>query len=174
MNDNQQQRVLEVIQSLDYDFSQFTFQHFIAYLIKLRDRPIILRAIPLQEEMHGVWMQVPYADYIFYNANDHPLHQVHNVLHEIGHILLDHTCYPVDEILPPELLARMNGFSIVQMRGQFRLVEPSRPEDEREAEAFVRELQRKIMFADRLDELTRPTSSISEIDRYTRNLGYHG
>jgi hypothetical protein len=174
MSDHQQRRVVEVIQGLNYEFSEFTLPHFIAYLVKLRQRPIILQAIPLEEEIHGIWLQVPHADYVLYNWNDHPLHQVHNVLHEIGHILLDHRCYPIPEILPPELLAKLNGISIVQMRGQFRLVEQVRPDDEREAEMFVRELQRKIMFADRLDELARPTSSISAIERYTRNLGYHG
>lgn len=114
------------------------------------------------------------ADYVFYNQNDHPLHQVHNILHEIAHILLDHACYPIDQILPPALLARLSASSMVQLRGQFRLVEPLRPGDEREAEIFVRELQRRVLFADRLDELTRRTSSIAALDQYTRALGYHG
>lgn len=174
MNDHSPHRVLKVIQDLDYDFTQFTLPHFIAYLIERRQRAIILNSFPLEDELHGIWLQVPQADYVFYNQNDHPLHQVHNILHEIGHILLDHACYPIDQILPPVLLARLDASSMVQLRGQFRLVEPLRPGDEREAEVFVRELQRRILFADRLDELTRRTSSIAALENYTRTLGYHG
>ena len=167
-------RVLAVIQSLNYDFAQFTLPHFIAFLVDYRQRPLVLRGMLLEPDLRAMWIHVPRADYVIFNKRDHPLHQVHNILHEIGHILLDHVCRPIDKILSPHLLMLLDDSTRSQIRGQFRLDEAVHLDQEREAEAFVCELQRKIMFADQLDELTRPTSSIDAIERYTRALGYHG
>jgi hypothetical protein len=59
------------------------------------------------------------------------------------------------------------------IHGQFRLVEPTHSGEELEAELFVRQLQRRIIFANRTDQLVRHTSSIEELDRFARNLGYY-
>ena len=38
----------------------------------------------------GLWVQVERTDYVFYTTNTTRLHQTHIVLHEFGHVVLDH------------------------------------------------------------------------------------
>jgi hypothetical protein len=165
--------VVRAIQSLNYDFTQFTLLGFIDHLIHVRARDIILRPYPFDRGLHGLWIPALTADYVFYNQTSHEVHKVHNILHEIGHIILDHKCYDLARVLPPDLVARLGLGMSTHIHGQFRLVEPTYSGDELEAEVFVRQLQTKIIFANRTEQLVRRTSSIEELDRFARNLGYY-
>ena len=52
----------------------------------------------------GLWISVPAADYVFFDANTTPLHAEHIVLHELGHIVCQHT---VDGEVEHSALARL-------------------------------------------------------------------
>jgi hypothetical protein len=55
------------------------------------DRPIELIAQPLGGTVPCGWLfRLKDVDYVCYPANTSNFHQLHIVLHEIGHLLLDH------------------------------------------------------------------------------------
>jgi hypothetical protein len=158
------------IRQLDYDFRHFTLDHFIAHLIQYRQRDIILTAFPFGQGFYGAWLKQETADYVFYNAAAHPVHQVHSILHELGHIVLGHQGVSLEHALPPALLAALNQRRVV---GRLRQVGIQHSPEDHEAEVFVRLAQQEIMFANRLEQLTARTSSIDALEQFTRSLGYH-
>ena len=162
-----------VITSLDYDFSQFSISNFIEYISEWHARPIIHSAYPLSPGVSGFWVRAPSADYVFYNANAHAIHQAHIALHEVGHIVLEHRLYVLKETFSPELLAE---FGLNQPAGRLRRVSPvQRNEaDEREAEAFVYCIQKHVAQANRLDALTQPVTSVAAIRRYVDSMAFEG
>jgi hypothetical protein len=167
-------RVQAAIQQLDYDFRQFTLDHFIAYLMQRRQRDIILAPAPIGHGFHGAWFREDTADYVIYNSSAHPIHQIHTILHELGHLVLGHRGDPLDEALPPALLALLNHRRATV--GRMRQIGGGGIQnsiEDREAELFVRLVQRQILFANRLAELTSRTTSIDALEPFTRSLGYH-
>lgn len=165
-------RVQEAVAHLNYDFRHFTLPHFIDHLIHLRRRDIILKAFPFDRDIYGLWLRAETADYVFYSRSTHQVHATHNILHELGHIVLNHPGQDLS-ILRPQLAACLPTGSAPAVRGQFRTVIPGSGPEEYEAELFVRHLQCEIRNANRLEQLTRRSSSIDELDRFTRSLGYH-
>jgi hypothetical protein len=62
-----------------------------ARLGKLRGRPICLVAHPLPTQgPFGVWLSTSAADHIIYQERTSRPHQVHIILHELGHLIADH------------------------------------------------------------------------------------
>jgi hypothetical protein len=62
-----------------------------ANLADYRGRPIRLVDYPFPVPgPFGVWLAMERADYIFYQRETSPAHQVHITLHEIGHLVADH------------------------------------------------------------------------------------
>jgi hypothetical protein len=165
-------RVLEAIQRLNYDFREFTLSHFMTHLVEQRQRPIILHGFPFREA-HALWAKTPEADYILYDQHTHRIHQIHSILHEVGHIVLDHAGHSLSEILSPELLSHLNTIFCAPARGQLRAVQERDSQEEQEAEAFGRWLQKEIVFANRMDQLIGRASSINELARFAGTLGYH-
>jgi hypothetical protein len=85
------------------------------YLEAQRSRPLHLHALPAQAASSGacgVWLSTETDDHIFYEQRTARLHQEHIVLHEIGHLLLDHRTVDLNDIvaqgaLMPDLDPRM-------------------------------------------------------------------
>jgi hypothetical protein len=92
---------------LDYDFSRFELVDFIHHVARLNRREIIINALPLSAGLTAAWVKAATADYIFYDGRIHRIYQTHLILHEIAHIVLNHTCLPLDAVLPPEMLAEL-------------------------------------------------------------------
>jgi|SRR5690554_1212262 hypothetical protein len=166
------QRVLEAIRHLNYDFREFTLSHFITYLSEQRQRPIILHEFPFCEA-HALWAKTPEADYILYDQHTHRIHQIHNILHEVGHIVLNHAGRHLSDVLPPELLAHLQTIIREPICGQLRAARWMDTPEEQEAEAFGRLLQKEIVSANRMDRLIGRASSIDELARFAGSLGYH-
>lgn len=165
-------RVSEAIADLHYDFRQFTLDHFLAHLISTRKRDIILKPCAFDLTTGGAWVRADTADYIFYIAGTPRFYQVHQALHESGHIVLGHT----GEEITPEALERL-GLSLEVARGRplyglYRITAPGRTILEREAETFVRLMHWEILRANRLAQLTGPPSSLEAVNLFTRSLGY--
>jgi hypothetical protein len=93
-----------------------------------RGRPLRRRAVP---GLHthapcGLWIGTPEADHVFYDPGTSPLHAEHIVLHELAHILSDHTLSDGDGTLSslfpdldPDTVTRVLGrvgYSTVQER----------------------------------------------------------
>lgn len=166
-------RIGAAIRRLDYDFKRFTVQDFINHIIQLRERHIVLVPYYFERDLHGVFVRAKSADYVFYNDDGHPVHKVHNILHELGHIVLNHPGMPLDKVIAPEYLAQIGTDQAGRVCAHFRTIVPGNSREEQEAEAFVRHLQREIIVANRLEQLTGRSSSIDNVVKFTRSLGYH-
>ncbi len=167
-------RVRRAIAGLHYDFSRFTIPHFIAHLESLRQREIILNGVAFEGRLHGLWVRAETADYVFFDSRTHPVHRVHHILHEVGHMVLGHRLHDLAAFLPPELVAQLRAVISPELHGHCRRWDLHDTPDEREAELFVRLLQREILLAGRLTALTHPDTSIGALGRFTRSLGYDG
>ncbi len=165
-------RVRQVIDGLHYPFRQFTVSHFIAHLETLRQRAIILNGASFDAGLHGFWVRADTADYVFFDQHTHPIHQVHHILHEAGHLVLEHRPRDLASVLPPALLAELTARIARAPYGHCRMWEPHETLEEREAEYFVQQLQHKILIAGCLIALTHPVTSIGELTPFTRSLGY--
>ena len=158
---------------LGYDFQAFDLAHFIQHVETYRQRTIFVNPLPLQLELSAAWVRAETADYIFYNQDTHPVQQTHSILHEIAHILLEHPCHPLSDVLSPKLLNRLqNGVP----HGRPRLADAqlrASPE-EREAEAFVLLIQQRLVNARRLSELTGPSSSIRALRYWVDGMAFTG
>ncbi|MBO0802102.1 MAG: ImmA/IrrE family metallo-endopeptidase [Nocardiopsaceae bacterium] len=68
-----------------------------------RGRPVDLIPTTTANGCSGLWIGTRDADYIFYERDTTPLHQLHIVAHEAGHMLLGHAGTPIGT----EQLARL-------------------------------------------------------------------
>ena len=71
----------------------FDLDAFCAEVAARRGRPLIRRAVPglAAEAPCGMWIATDRTDHIFYDPGTSPLHAEHIVLHELAHILCDHS-----------------------------------------------------------------------------------
>jgi Zn-dependent peptidase ImmA (M78 family) len=113
-------RVQAVIDGLDYDFKQFSVSHFIQHLEALRARDIILRSVPFDQGLHGFWVRAETADYVFFNRRTHDVHQVHHILHELGHMVLGHRLRDLSSFLPPVLVVQLRASISAALQGHYR------------------------------------------------------
>ena len=70
----------------------FSVDAFLERLIAQRGRPI--RLMPMDSSPGapcGMWLKTERADYVFHERASTPLHRDHIVLHELGHLLCDHS-----------------------------------------------------------------------------------
>jgi hypothetical protein len=71
----------------------FDLDIFCAGMAAHRGRPLTLQPMPglSAGAPCGLWISVPNADYVFYDADTSRLHAEHIVLHELSHMLSGHT-----------------------------------------------------------------------------------
>ncbi|GGM79203.1 hypothetical protein GCM10012275_57230 [Longimycelium tulufanense] len=72
-----------------------------------RRRPLYLHPLPAEANEEwpcGMWIATERADHIFYEERTSAFHRDHIILHEIGHMLCDHTVPALPEQLtsPPD------------------------------------------------------------------------
>ena len=97
----------------------FTVDALCAHLAEQRGRP--LRVLPLPQQAGpdlpcGLWIATEAVDYIFHARGTSPLHQQNIVLHEIGHMLCEHSgpgtfAVPLLPMLDPAMVQRVLGRS---------------------------------------------------------------
>ena len=82
----------KVLAELDYDFRDFSIDHFIHWVEQKKGRKILLTPFDFSIGSFGTWFtddEEP-KEYIFYRNNIPSIYQIHNQLHELAHFLLDH------------------------------------------------------------------------------------
>lgn len=84
--------------------SPFDLGQFCQALGARRGRPIHLVAKTVADGPCGILLALADADLIFFEADTSPLHRDHIVLHEIGHVLCDHT---VNDRIHDDVLRRL-------------------------------------------------------------------
>lgn len=63
---------------------------FVARLATARMRPIAVQDLPAPGTLFGAWVPTAIADYIFLSERLTGAHRAHVLLHEVGHLLMDH------------------------------------------------------------------------------------
>lgn len=82
----------------------------------------------------GMWLSVGRADYIFYEANTSPLHADHFILHEVGHMLGEHTVgLDIADSVLVRLLPDLDPRSVRRVLGRVGYLD----EQEQEAEMLA-------------------------------------
>jgi len=160
-----------VVEALDYDFDRFELNHFLRHIESLRRRQLIVQPFPFTApSLYGMWVRAASADYIFYSRDCHPIHQIHTVLHEVGHMLLGHPCRLLDQELPSGLLASL---ALPHPAGHLRAAPSLSLRDtpeEQECELFAGVIQRKVFEKKRLHLLTGQNSSIGALKPYVDSV----
>ncbi|MEU8586799.1 hypothetical protein AB0C59_07285 [Streptomyces sp. NPDC048664] len=95
----------ELVRGLDLP-DPFTVNALVDQMEEHRGRPISLVPAPLPADRGpcGLWIATPEVDYIVYQADTGKAHQGHIVLHEIGHMICEHTSTPAEEAEVSRLL----------------------------------------------------------------------
>lgn len=138
-----------IFNQLDYDFADFSLDSFVRYVSELRQRRI--KIIPRHDcapELDGVLIRQSTTDYIFFNTQRHSILQLHIILHEVGHVFFNHLPDPYVHV---DILTRS------------RSLEHRLDQQEIEAEQFSRIIQSRILRLNRIQHITRFTSSIDAV-----------
>jgi hypothetical protein len=144
------ERVRLAVEQLHYDWRQFTLEDFIRHVERCRGRTITIIGVPL-EEFSGICISMGARDYIFFDTHRHPALQLHAQLHEIAHLVLDHSA-PVQY---RSLLSPLEHILLHVNTRQHRLRSDARmQQEEDEAEYFAFLIQRAVADSRRLHELT--------------------
>lgn len=160
------------IDGLEYDFSAFEISHFLKHIRERHPRPLKIHYVPLLPELFGFWYQWNDVDYIFINKGLHRAHKIHCLLHEIAHLLLKHTGVDIRQLLGDELCHEL-GINLGQ--GHLRTATRSTAFNdlqEQEAEAFVLEIQYRLVRAKRLNELHGDMTSVDKMKPFVDALDF--
>ena len=135
-------RVQAAMEQLKYDWQNFTVTDFIEHLITFRQRPLTLMGVQL--DVSGLCISTASQDYIFYDVQRHHTLQLHAILHEAAHLLMNHRAFmlSVDDIGHlREILLHIN------MRSPTIYQDPQMNKEEDEAEYFAFLANRVISVA---------------------------
>jgi len=166
-----EERIEAFIRSLDYDFAHLDIQEFRKFVEAYRRRPIALVGIDFQPELSAIWLTARNRDYVLFNNRLHPIQHTHNILHEFAHMLLKHDTFPLNEVLPANLIATLPPGSYV---GRVRYIGRflGDPQQEAEAETFVFLARRHQLERQRLDVWMGEGSSLPEFKSLADALGF--
>lgn len=165
--------VQAVVEGLAYDFDHFEIEDFQRHVAKKRGRPLSVRYVQLTPELFGFWYPTADTDYIVVNANLHPAHRIHTLLHEFAHMLLGHHGIDLTILLGEDIVRQLEDVpSEGHLRAASTIDQETNPE-EQEAEEFVLMVRRKLVTAHRLQELYGESTSIETLRPYVRGLDFN-
>ncbi len=121
----------------------FDIEAFCKVVEQRTGRPIILRPWPTLGDPFGLWVHESTRDVIYYLADTSYGHQIHIILHELSHLLLEHDPLAVSEMelsLMPfkHLEAQQVKQLLARARGAYSAVE------EREAEELAYLIEERV------------------------------
>jgi hypothetical protein len=120
------------LEQLKYNWHNFTVTDFIQHVMGITERPIILLGVQL--DISGLCIITPTQDFIFYDVQRHHTIQLHAILHETAHLVMNHQPFnlSVDDIHDlREILLHIN------MRSYAIYQNPQMSKEEDEAEYFA-------------------------------------
>lgn len=113
----------------------FDVRKFAEGLERQRGRRIML--VPVQTASRspcGLWFSTDACDYVFFEGATSPLHQVHIILHELGHMLCGHDgVNPFGEEFLRKAMPNIDPAAVRRVLGRTAFS----ADDEREAEVFA-------------------------------------
>jgi hypothetical protein len=165
----------KVLAELQYDFRNFTIEHFIQWVGDLKGRQILSIPLAMPIGLFGAWLSDDEEpnEYIFYRHNVPPIYQIHIQLHELAHFLLGHPTLHINREI---LASALSGKGDLPFNELTRLRSAGKPEDSRsirevESEILASVIQEQIIRHSQLEQLTRGISSDKNIANYLKHLG---
>lgn len=146
------------LQSLEYSWENFTLDSFIAHVALRRQRPIQLLGIAGFKHS-GLCMSTRSEDYIFFDTGRHPTVQLHAILHEVAHLVLNHLVGALDRSDVRQLQAWLRQ---LRTRSPFGYDGPRVQHEEDEAEYFAF-LAQKAVVESQQRKYTRQTDHANDI-----------
>jgi hypothetical protein len=158
-------RMQALLDSFDYDFSQFALSGFAKWVGKRRGRKVIFLPYHfVRPRVSGAWVEDADYDYIFFETRDAPpVLQAHSQFHEFSHILCGHSTASVTPADIALLLSHSGCCDQGQITSVFfctsgELDEATR-EHELEAEMLSSLMRELILRSSRLEELLKAVPS---------------
>jgi hypothetical protein len=152
-----------LLDTLDYDFEQFTLEGFRRWLEDRQGRRIEFVALPLQSASGGLITTTGGCNLVFYPINLPEVYQTHAQLHEMSHIILGHPGVALDFLRE----IGIEAFESLLLRS------PHSDEAELEAEMLASLIKERARS--RLQELTQaiaPSEGFTDyFSDYIRTLG---
>ncbi len=160
----------EKLERLGFNFNQFSMDEFIAHIEEKLNREIRMIGWPMPQGMYGAWISIEDVDheYVFYNTRYSRHQQVNSQLHELCHIICDHSTL---KISPEKLKGLLEEKNLDPIFEQALLRSPDISQEEIEAETMAILVQEFVAECDRLKQLT--TLSTNEHSRrYMEKVGF--
>jgi len=141
----------------EYDFDQFTMESFRSWLEQQRGKEITFVPWTMPPGMSGAWLTSAQADFVFYEQDTAPIHQIHIQLHEIAHMLCEHPTVKVGTQEVSLLFRQMVDRCVKQETQSLLLRSAHSGEAEIEAETLASLIQETVLKHERLQELSQAT-----------------
>lgn len=125
-----------------------------------RGRPLVLIAVAMGGKPFALWVGLRTMDIVFYEKNTPLWHQEHLILHEIGHMLLEHRA-----VAPPAWLRAVSApvtHAAEELMGGWL---DHTAEEEREADDFADRACRRVAAERVLATRARDPRSAAFLDR---------
>lgn len=163
-------KLQQIFEALDYDYSQFSLPDFTDHVAGFVRQEIITVPWKLELDLFGLWINTSTTHYIFYNNQHYITLQLHTILHEFAHIVLEHKPKPIEQYVDSDILEQYK--QIQSPMGKTRTNRQTCEQDEEEiaAEEFVFLIQNQLLYWDRTSELFGKNNKITGLRQFTRKL----
>ena len=177
---SRQRYIKQIVNALDYDFSRFALEDFIDYLSRRRTRPLKLVHWPTKTpKAMGCWLVRKQVDVIalLYPEGTHPLLLEHIGLHEVAHVLLDHTPQSIGDMTTPEFVTFMYHRNAKLLEGRQRSKDDEASDyinspEEIEAEYMADVLARRVLLERESFTYHGQLSTIAGFDAIVEHLSF--
>ncbi len=85
------------VDSLEYNWEQFQIEDFAQFVARMLQRPLLLVAYPFDGAISATWIRGQRREFIFFRSDAPAVVRTHGILHELGHLFLDHEGHRIDE-----------------------------------------------------------------------------
>ena len=164
-------RMKVVLDDLDFDFSEFTMDSFVAWIESHIGRKIRFNPWPMPPGMFGVWMSdadEP-VEHIFYDNTGPLIQQVHTQLHELSHVICEH---PTARLTHDEMQSLLfQSAEDPTVLDDVLLRAPTKDVVEEEAEILASLIQHQAIKNKRLQHLAITASSDNDLSDHFKSLG---
>jgi hypothetical protein len=163
-------RVRKILGDLNYDFRQFSIEHFIHWVENQKQCQIKLIPWLMPSGLFGAWMTDgdELIEYIFYRNDGPQIHQIHIQLHELAHFLCGH---PTAVITRKDLQSYKAGYLDLPFTELTQLRSPKLDLFEFEAEFLASLIQEQAIHHSRLQKLIGGISSDQKLADQLKDLG---
>jgi len=170
LRDNTLNKLQQIVDTLDYDYSQFSLPDFTDHVAGFVRQEIIIVPWEFEKDLFGLWINTTTSHYVFFNDQLHATLQFHTILHEFAHIVLEHEPKPIGHYIDSKVLEQfqLTQTPLGKARTNQQIVEQDK--EEHEAEEFVFLVQSQLIYWDRTSVLFGRSNKLTGLRQFTRKL----